>query len=331
MTTTQNRTTKANPNAWSFVCGRMAALESELLPRSFFETLLKCGNRAEARSVLGKSNYRILFPDDKSLDSVSSILDAKTKEMKADFFKSCPPHPLLSFFDIGYRFRTFRTLFNQACRQSNPPVAELENLFGLFEIEPKYANGLREHRCMLSRSNPPQTASSMERSLFLDSVACSFMSVLSEDTPESLVKRYMRDRAVLSAWSGIFRLRWNGVPAEMIRRWFIFENSFDLAASILATENDPKATVIARLSTQSAMIMESVDVQRIKIDIDSVSSDVLRDMVLTCRMVPFGAERAMSYLLAAEVELVNLELCLSAIGNGIDRDITLSRLRREYA
>jgi hypothetical protein len=329
--TTLNKKAAKGTSAWTFVCGRISALESELLPRSFFETLLKSRDRAEARSALGNSPYRVLFPDDKSLDNTSAILDARAKEVRAEIFKVCPPHPLVNFFGIGDRFRTFRTLFNQACRQSNPPVAELENFFNLFQVEPDYSNGLREHRGMLTRPNPPQAATPMERSIYLDSAATSLMSVVAGDTPEPLAERYMHDRALLSAWSGIFRLRWNGVPAEMLRRWYIFENSHDLAAALLSVENDPRAVITARLSTRSATIMENVDNARIRADIDSVASDVLRDTVQECRLMPFSAEKVVFYLVAIKVELVNLELCLSAIANGIDREITLSRLRREYA
>lgn len=329
--TTHNVSAVGDIAPWTFVCGRVSALESELLPRSFFETLLKCRDRGEVRSALGKSAYRILFPDDKSIDASSAILDARGKEIRAEIFKACPPHPLVNFFGIGDRFRTFRTLFNQACKQSNPPAAELENLFNLFQVEPEYSIGLREHRAMLSRPNPPQAATPLERSLYLDSAATSLMSAVAASTPEPLSRQYMHDRALLSAWSGIFRSRWNGVPAETIRRWFVFENSHDLATAVLAMENDPRAVIGARLSTRPATAMESVDVARIKADIDSVSSDVLRDSVLECRLTPFGADKVVAYLVAINVELVNLELCLSAVANDIDRETTLSRLRREYA
>ncbi len=319
------------PSAWSFVSGKIAALESELLPRAFFDALLKAPTRAEARSALGKSPYRILFPDDKSLDQSSAILDAKAKEIKAELFALCPPHPLENFFGIGDRFRTFRTLFNQLSKQSNPPVGELDSLFPVFAVEQEFADKLEEHRNMLLRKNAPQLATPMERSLYLDSAACSLMRIVGEYAPEPLVKSYMIDRSLLTAWSGIFRSRWNGVPAEMIRSWYIYDNSPDLANSILAMESEPKAEISRRLSTRSSAVLESVDMNKIKSDIDSVASDVLRDTVLACRMVPFGAERTMSYLVAIEVELINLELCLSTIANGINRDVTASRLRREYA
>lgn len=319
------------PAAWTFVSGKIAALESELLSRSFFETLLKSPTRSEARSALGKSAYRPLFPDDKSLDTSSQIIDQRAKEAKAELFKVCPPHPLENYFGIGDRFRTFRTLFNQISRQSNPSAADLDALLPVFAVEPVFADRLLEHRNMLSRKNPPQLATPMERSLYLDSVACSLMRAVADFVPEEMARQFMIDQALLTAWSGIFRLRWNGVPADMIRTWFVYDQSPDLAASILASEQEPKAEIGQRLSARSATVLDVMDMHRIKTDIDAASSDILRDTVLACRMVPFGAERVLSYLVALDVELVNLELCLSAIANGIDRGVTLSRLRREYA
>ncbi|MCD7895800.1 MAG: V-type ATPase subunit, partial [Planctomycetaceae bacterium] len=144
--------------------GKIAALESELLPRSFFEAVLKAPDRSEARTALGKSPYRVLFPDDKSLDNISAILDQRAKEVRAEIFSLCPPHPLENYFDIGSRFRTFRTLFNQASKQANANPADLDALFPVFAVEPEFADGLREHRDMLYRKNPPQQATPLERS-----------------------------------------------------------------------------------------------------------------------------------------------------------------------
>ncbi len=319
------------PEAWSFVSGKIAALESELLPRSFFEAVLKSQARADARASLGKSGYRVLFPDDRSLDNASAILGQKAKEVRAELFALCPPHPLENFFGIASRFRTFRTLFNQACKQANPQAGELDALFPVFAVEEAYADGLREHRDMLLRKNTPQAAAPLERSLYLDSAACSLMRAVAEFVPERLVREYMTDRALLTAWSGIFRLRWNGVPAEMIRNWFVFGKSTELAGGVIAREQEPKAEISGRLSVRSSVVIESLDMNRIRTDIDSAASDALRETVLACRLVPFGAERVLSYLVANEAEMVNLELCLSAVANGIDREVTLSRLRREYA
>ncbi len=284
---------------------------------------------ADARAALGKSGYRVLFPDDKSLDDTSAILAQKAKETRGELFALCPPHPLENFFGVGARFRTFRTLFNQACKPgTNPNAGDLDALFPVFAVEEAFADG---HRDMLLRKNAPQLATPMERSLYLDSAASSLMRVIADSVPQQLVKEYMIDRALLTAWSGIFRLRWSGVPAEMIKSWFVFDNAGELAASILAAENEPKAAISSRLSVRSAARLESLDMQRIRADIDEAAAEVLRETVMACRMVPYGAERALSYLVANEIEMVNLELCLGAIANNIDRDVTLSRLRREYA
>lgn len=323
--------TTSDPVAWNFAGGKISALEAELLPRAFFEGLLKCRDRAEARGTLGKTVYRSYFHDDKSLDDASAVVDARFKEIKTDVFRTCPPHPLINFFGIWDRHRSFRTLFNQACKNAHPPAAEMENLFSLFALDSAYNVGLREHLNMLSQSNSPQTATPLERSLYLDSAAASLMAATAESTPEPLARHYMRDCALLTAWSAIFRLRWSGVPADVIRKWYVFENSTMLAASILATESDPHAAIHGKLSPISAMVLERMDIGGIRRDIDAAAAEILRDTVLQCRLGRGGPERVLAYLVAIQTEMVNLALCLSAIANDIDRDVALSRLRREYA
>ena len=321
----------ARPSAWSFVSGVAAALEPELLPRSFFESLINSKTRSEARAALGKSPYRPLFPDDASLDSASAIIGARAKETKAEIFRLSPPHILENFFGIGERFRTFRTLFGQMARHGGSQAGDLEGLFSVFAVEPAFAEELGEHRSRLRQNNAPQAAGAVERSLFLDSAACSLMRAVGSRAPEKLVRQYMLDRSLLSAWSAIFRSRWNGVAADTIRNWFIYDNGLEFASALLASEQDPRAVVFCRLSNSAAAAMEGMDPARIKADIDSAAADALRDAVLSCRAVSFGAERALSYLVAVESELVNLDLCLGSVANGINPDATLSRLRREYA
>jgi hypothetical protein len=318
----------AHPSAWAFVSGTVAALEPGLLPRSFFEDVLASRTRSEARTVLGKSPYRSLFPDDRLLDSASRLLADRAGEMKAEIFKFCPPHVLENFFGIPERFRTFRTLFGQAARRGNAQAADLEAFLALFAVEPAFADELGEHRVRLG---PAQAAGPVERSLFLDSAACSLMRIVGLRAPEKLVRRYFLDRSLLAAWAGVFRSRWNGVPAETIRSWFIYDNGLELASALLALEQDPRAVIFHRLSSSSAAGLEGLEPARIRADIDSAAADALRDTVLACRLVAFGAERALSYLVAIEAELVNLELCLIAVANGIDRELALTRLRREYA
>lgn len=205
------------PTAWTFVSGKIAALEAELLPRAVFDAILKAPGPAEARGALGKSSYRALFPDDESLAAVSSLMDGMAKETRAEIFKLCPPHPLENYFGVGSRFRSFRTLFNGLSRQAGAQAPALDALFPVFAVEPAYADAMAEHRNLLERKNPPQAAAPVERSLYLDSAACTLMRIVAASALEPLVRRYLDDRATLAAWSGVFRARWNVVAADTIR------------------------------------------------------------------------------------------------------------------
>ncbi|MDR3210719.1 MAG: V-type ATPase subunit [Planctomycetota bacterium] len=319
------------PAAWTFVSGKVATLESELLPRSFFSSVLAADDRAGARAALGKAVYRPFFPDDNSLSSASSILDARLKEVRAEIFRLSPPHLLENYFGIAERFRSFRTLFNRLSKQTNPSLGDLEELFPLFAGGAELADSLGEHRRMLGRKTSPQAVSPMERSLYLDSAACTLMLAVAKRMPERLARAYMSDRAILTAWGGILRVRHNGASEEMVRNWYVLGSGGEFAQSVLAAENDPRSAVYRRLSTTTAAALERADAARLKADVDAVAVDSLHDIVLACRQVPFGAERALSYLVAIEVELVNLELSLGAVVNAIDRPTTILRLRREYA
>lgn len=319
------------PGAWGFVCGQIAALESELSPRAFFDGLLRANGPAELRQAFGKSAYRPLFNSDEAVKNAGPVLDAHFAAARGEILSRSPEHPIKDYFELGARYRSFRTLFNQRGARAGSDADELEALFRDLARQPVYAEALVEHRALVFRKESPQAAGALERSLYLDSVACTLMGLISEATPEPLAKRFLADRAVLAAWSAVMRARWNGAPADGIRKWFVFGQDRSLASSLLAGENHPALAVSPFLSAETGRTLSGLEPSRVRADIDAVSADALRDTVSACRTVTSGAERVLSYLVSLEVEAVNLQLCVAAVVNEMERGPVAERLRREYA
>lgn len=322
---------RKQPSAWCFVSGKIAALEPEILTRAFFEEILRCHDLSAARSVLAKSGYRSLFPDDQSVAESGRILDSYGMQARAEILKLCPAHPVENYFSLLSRYRTFRILFGRLAARHNAPADEFADALAVFADHPGYAAVLAEHQRMVYRTPSPQASSALERSLYLDSVACTLMMVVGQSAQEKLSRAYLCDRAVLAAWSALRRSKANGVDGELARKWFVFGQDTVFAAEVLAAEPDPRSAVLSRLSTPTAAALAAADVNRMRQDIDAVCADALRDLLVSCRRTPFGPERVVSYLAAQETEIVNLELSLGAVANDINRDVALSRLRREHA
>lgn len=315
--------------AWGFVCGRIAAREAELQPRAFFDGLLRAQNAADIRQALGKTVYRPLFAHDDAVRDAATILTAYFAEARGDILSLCPPHPIKAYFELSARYRSFRTLFNQRAKQAHPD--ELEALFRALADDEAYARALAEHRAMVFRKDAPQQAGPLERSLYLDSVACTLIDLFAQATPEPLARRFLHDRAVLAAWAAILRARWSQAPAETVRTWFVFGDDRSMASAFLAGEAHPAQAVASFVSAEAGRALAAMDPAHVRADVDAASANALRDTVLACRLVTAGAERVLSYLVALEAEAVNLQLCVTAVMNDMDREQVAARLRKEYA
>lgn len=319
-------------NSWGFVSGKVSAQEAELLPRSFFEGILRCRDLNEARQALGKTVYRSLFASDETIRDFSEVLNTYADSHAAEIFSLSPPHPLSLAWGLLTRYRTFRTLFNQLAGQNNPVLADLERTFAILTGDETLQKAMKEHLNCLARRESPQTANAVERSLFLDSAACTVLDLLKTYAKEPLIATYLHDRALLSAWSAILRARWNGVPADSLKRWFIFGDDTTFAAEVCASEHNPAAVVRSRLKSPSASsVIDQTDSSVLRNDVDAIVAEAMRDTIWSCRQVSFGPEKVLSHLCAVEVEVINLQLSLSAVALGIDRKVVTARLRREYA
>ncbi len=317
---------------WGYVSGRVNVLETQLLSRNFFEGTLKSRSLADARSSLAKTPYRLAFATDESIRDYHAALDLYTDSVIGDIMKTSPPHPLKVFFEIPGRYIAFRTLFLRAAMRG-ASVAELESAFNALADSPLERSVLERHVAMLRNREAPQSADSVSRSLFLDSAACALRLELADMAEEEKVARLLRDIAVLQCWSSTLRSRWNGAAPETIRRWFYVPDKY--SEMVWNTANLADANPVAALSGKASegvtQLLRNLGTEQIRRNVDAAVGDAIRENVLENRMVTYGPERVVSYLVAFHTEQENLRLVLASIVNGVEPRIVIERLRREYA
>ncbi|WP_243342280.1 V-type ATPase subunit [Anaerococcus sp. AGMB09787] len=64
--------------------------------------------------------------------------------------------------------------------------------------------------------------------------------------------------------------------------------------------------------------------------LEKVIDDHLTDFTIDSKMVTFGPEVLMNFLISKEIEIKNLRILLVAKQNNLDKDLTLERLRKSY-
>ena len=318
--------------AWGYVSGRLSVLETLLLPRSFFEGMLRSRSLSDARSALAKTTYRTVFTTDEQVRGYYEALDHAAEFLRKDIFDDSPPHVLTSFFEIPQRYLAFRGLFLRAAARG-ASASDLEATFDALAASPFERGALEGHIATLRSRETPQSADAVARSLYLDSAVCTLRLALADSAPEEKVRRLLHDLAVLESWSAVMRSRWNGTSAEVIRRWFMIPESYAemaRAAAALA-ESNPVGGIAGFVSDNAFRALREAGTDQIRRNVDAAAGEAVRDQVFDCRMVTYGPERVLAYLTAFEVEQENLRLTLASIVNGVEPRIVMERLRREYA
>jgi len=206
----------------------------------------------------------------------------------------------------------------------------VEAQFRRLAPHPTYANRFKEHRAMLYGVNGIQIAGAPERSLFLDSAACTLIDLFAEMSPEPKVKRCLHDRAALSAWAAVVRARNNRIPPESLRQWFIFGEDRSFVIAILRDETQLIQAMKPFVGDAAYRVLERTEPGRLRDDVDAVVAEALRGDLLECRRVVTGPERVLAYLEALAVEETNIRLCCAAVVGDMNRDVVVGRLRMEY-
>ena len=320
------------PTGWCYISGRISVLETQFLNRSFFDGLLRSRSLSEARSALGKTQYRQLFTTDESLRDYAHALDIYGEELKADIMRDAPPHTLASFFEVKRRYTLFRTLFLRA-NARGAAAAELESTFDSLTENPSEAEALAVHKAQLKQREAPQHADAVARSLFLDSAACTLLLHLAEAAPELPVSTLLRAMAVLRTWTAVLRDCWNGTSAEVLQRWFIVPETYRgmIDACVLLAESNPADAISGFVPDTVCQRLKSAGSENLRRDIDMYVEEAIRDEVLMRRLVPYGPEKVLAYLVGYTVEQENLRLALASVVEGIDSGVVAGRLRRDYA
>ncbi len=315
---------------WCFASGRVAALEGQLLGRSFFHSLIESGNLGEARSALAKTAYRSVFTTDESVKEYPAAIEEYSARLRDELTDVSPKHAVFDLWAMPARYRTMRTLFLRSV-EKNASGDELAEVMLSFAGSEAQKAALARHAEIVRgrRFAGDQVATSM----LLDSAEVTALFTLAQSAPEETVKAFIIDRAVLSAWSAVLRSTWNGTDASFIAQWFVLPAALgDLAAeSAAAAESDPAAALGRRVSAGVAGGLAKLARDEIRADVDLAMSEAISENVRAMRMSPFGPERLISYLVALDAEETNLRIALATVAHDMDRKAAYSRLRREYA
>ncbi|MDO5047074.1 MAG: V-type ATPase subunit [Anaerococcus sp.] len=78
------------------------------------------------------------------------------------------------------------------------------------------------------------------------------------------------------------------------------------------------------------LLKESRDLDDIILDLEKAIDAHMTDFTIDAKIVTFGPEVLLNFLISKEIEIKNLRILFVSKMNGLDRDLTLERLRKSY-
>ncbi|HUT62366.1 MAG TPA: V-type ATPase subunit [Anaerolineae bacterium] len=321
-----------DPIGWGYTSGRISVLETLLLNRSFFESLIKAKSISEARAVLSKTQYRSVFAVDDSLYNYASSLEHYSEALMSDVLNYSPDHILKYYLNLKLRYMVFRNLFIRGSIRG-ATAEELESYFDGFVLLTDELDALESHHIMLIGRETVQLAGPVARSLYLDSANCTLALTHAGLIREELARRTLNDMSLLQSWSSILRSRWNGTSPDTIKRWFILPKEYKdfVVETGIFSDSQPVTSLGGRVSESTLNFLYELGTERIRDNIDRAVGESIREQIVQCRKVTYGPERILSFAVASGVEQENLRLSLAAVVHGIEPQVIVEMLRREYA
>jgi hypothetical protein len=331
-TRTETRDLTGDESLWGFASGRVSVLETQLLNRSYFESLARSRSIGEAQSLLGKTPYRAYFTTGESIANYSLTLDQAFTKIVESVLKDAPPHAMNTYFKLADRYLYFRNLFIHFSSR-NATIPDMESTFGYLAENEVEMQAISRHRDMVSSHEAPGQNQPVARSLFLDSALTALKLKIASLVVEEKIATVLRDMALLESWTAILRSRWNGTDPEIVQKWFMLPDEYGVFIKNTAhfALANPVASLRGVISDGVLNRLEGVNLETLRQSLDIIVREVVRDEVLVCRMVPFGAERVFSYYVSLSIEVENLRLALATVVSGLESRVVIDRFRREYA
>jgi len=323
--------------AWCYVSGWVSVLETQLLGKDTYRTLLDSGDPETAWGVLSKTGYRSYFDGPKDLRHFEQAVRRFSKEQQAALRALCPERDLMAFFEFDQRYRTERARWmgpeGKEDREAGPSFtveaflrAFPEILFSEDDIASFRAALDGENR----RGRSTYGMSSTERSTFLDALYLSLLLTWARQWPGTLIQEYVECYVGLKVAMVVLRgVEHRRDMGHLDRYLFLGPLRTALVAELLEREEYPDVSTLVETLLPDGLSMPG-EVDSSLEAFQGAAERFLLETVWPARYVVFGPEKVFGYLCGLQNQEVNMRLCLSAVLYRLDPRRIAEQLRPTY-
>ncbi|MBR3860634.1 MAG: V-type ATPase subunit [Oscillospiraceae bacterium] len=323
---------KLKTNDYIALSAYLRAREARLLSRETLERMLAEPNFAEACRLAAEAGYADM--SDAGVQGIHDALEAHLRAELSELREMLPDPELLRLVSLQYDCHNAKVLVKSegdagkaealyspsGCYTLEQLRAVYDEESGSGELDPDFAEALREAKLTLARTGNPQLAD-----FLLDKAYFAALLKSAKETGRRFFLDYVQariDKANLRSAVRTLRLP---------RRSELLAGALIPGGTVEPEQlRDPglNREELARLyaPTVFAAAAEETDMSAF----EKAADNAERELVSGCALISFGPEVVLEYVSALENEVMSLRILLTGKRMGIDADTLRERLRESY-
>ncbi len=330
---------------YAYSVARIRALENRLLDRSRIDMMLEARTAQDVIKILGETDYGPLLSEIEDEHDYEKVLVTERNQVVELLKKIAPKPEIVSVLIMKYDFHNIKVLLKAKYIDENADhllveagTIDTESLKKMVEEEnyrdlPAHIRAAVETTVAeFKQSEDPQVIS-----FVLDKYLYKILIEVAKEQKSDFLVRYFRTQADLINISAFLRVKNLNKTREFLENVLLDSGMIEKQVFLqLFMEPEPADALIVRLqNTDYASIVEEGVREWVKnrstTYFEKLADNYLLRYLQSAKLVVFGAEPLIAYLLAKEIEIKIIRMIMVSKLNGIPVEEIRERLRDVYA
>ncbi|MCL6583289.1 MAG: V-type ATPase subunit [bacterium] len=333
---------------WTYLSGRIKALEKELISRNQYQTLILAKDPKELLRFLSDSAYKSAFRQEEDLFDYERILNSQLAA-KLTWIRKYSPQPLVADYfkvrgDIQHLKSRIKSYLSKLPQQEAEEPSELElekeHRDSLCseqgEIIQEYLEAYRQIiRAWREKKSLQVVDFEADRKML------AIVYKMAEASSNDLIRRYTQAFLELKNLAALWRLKALGAPASLISEVLFIPPQSALTLEVINKLYEAPANIwpamLSEFGYQDIFLEEDAAapyrkgaVSASASGLEKRSDDFLMDILRRAKYIPFGIEVAFAYTAAFWIEILNLKIIIIAKLNHLTEDVIRAKVRQGY-
>lgn len=321
---------------------RLRAIETKLLDKTKIERMKDASSTEEVLRILGETYYAAAVSTVKKPEDYELFLSQELKNLYQLMYEITPDNKIIDLFSLRYDYHNIKVFLkgkfsgkdfdNMIIDVGTIPAAKLSNYIkndDYRDINPLLRKAIED-----VNRDYEETKDSQKIDLILDKYLYKDMLKRAEELSNEFLIKITKINIDLINIKTFFRVKKQRKGRDFLKEALLYGGRID-NDNFLNSLNDSADNFVNRLSyTDYYKIMriglEDYDKTENFTSFERLADDFLMDIMKDTKLVSFGVEPLIAYIIAKETEIKLLRIIIVGKQNNIPSEVIGERLRDSY-